>query len=172
MRKIHTLNRTQLAIVIGQGLSFLLIITFIFANQRYGLLAGIGGAETSVSLRSAYVSSCLVALVGVFSIWITLHYLSKSNAMREMVVVCAWTHRVKVEGRWVSFREFLSEQLGYAVSHGVCDAKLAELRSEVESNWKGRVKSEAKGKAVKALGMHPVERPRGAAVERYAESVD
>ncbi len=144
MPKIHSLNRTQIAVVVGQVLSFLLIITFIFANQRYDLMASFGAGSMPVSLQSAYVAACLVALVGVFSVWITFHYLSKSNAMRDMVVVCAWTQQVKIDGRWISFREFLSEQLGYAVSHGMCDAKLAELRSEVEKDWKerGRPKEE------------------------------
>ena len=136
MPKIHKLNKTQTAVVLGQSLSFLLIITFIFANQRYDLLSSIGGVQTDVSLVTAYVSACLVGLIGASSIWITLHYLNKSNAMREMVVICAWSNQVKVDGKWVSFREFLSDQMGFVVSHGLCETKLAELRQEVESNWK------------------------------------
>ncbi|MDQ8197941.1 hypothetical protein QEH56_07270 [Pelagicoccus enzymogenes] len=172
MAKFHTLNRTQIAVVLGQGLSFLLIITFIFANQRYGLLESIGGTESRISLRSAYVSSCLVGLVGVFSIWVTLHYLSKSNAMRDMVVVCAWTHKVKVDGRWVSFREFLSDQLGYAVSHGMCEEKLEELRGEVDKGWKGGAEKESLPSEVKPLGMRPVEKAKARSKGILARSVD
>lgn len=157
MPKLHSLNRTQIAIVSGQALSFLLIITFIFANQRYDLLASIGGVKTNVSLYSAYVSACLVGLVGVFSIWITLHYLGKSNAMRDMVVVCAWTHQVKVDGRWVSLREFLGDQLGYAVSHGMCDEKIAELRSELDKDWKGKGVEPPAAAARRPMGMMPVD---------------
>ncbi|MDQ8185405.1 hypothetical protein [Pelagicoccus sp. SDUM812002] len=160
MPRIRSLNRTQIAVVLGQVLSFLLIITFIFANQRYDFLASIGAENTSISLKSAYVSACLVGLVGAFSVWITLHYLSKSNAMRDMVVVCAWTHQVKVDGRWVSFREFLSKQLGYAVSHGMCDAKLHELRSEVEKDWRGKEQPFVDSSEPKPLGMKPVDNNR------------
>lgn len=137
MPRIQSYSRIQLAVVTGQSLSFFLIITFIFANQRYDLLSSIGGASMEFSLKSAYVAACLVGLVGAVSIWITLHYLNKSNSMRDMVVVCAWTQQIKIEGRWVPFRDFLSEQLGYAVSHGMCDEKLAEMRSEIDREWRG-----------------------------------
>ena len=160
MPRIQKLNRTQLAVVLGQGLSFLLIITFIFANRRYALLASIGGAETTIPLRTAYVSACLIGLVGAFSIWITLHYLSKSNALREMVVVCAWTHQIKVDGRWISFRSFLTDQLGYAVSHGVCEQALSELRDEVELDWKRKSAPDSKRASAKPLGITPVDADR------------
>ncbi len=160
MPKIHSPNRTQIAVVLGQVLSFLLIITFIFANQRYDLLASIGAEDSIVSFKSAFVSACLVGLVGAFSVWITLHYLTKSNAMRDIVVVCAWTQQVKVDGRWVSFREFLSEQLGYAVSHGMCEEKLVELRGEVEMDWKSKAKPSSPAVERKPLGMVPVLEPQ------------
>lgn len=164
MLRIQNLNRTQIAVVVGQGLSFLLIITFIFATQRYGLLSSFAGTEASFSLETAYVSSCLVGLVGIFSIWITLHYLGKSNAMREMVVVCAWTNQVKLEGEWVSFRDFLSHQLGYAVSHGICGTKLDELRREVDEGWDEEKLSEQS----KPMGMYPVEESKPSPLEAPA----
>lgn len=163
MSRIRSYSRTQLAVVTGQSLSFILIITFIFANQRYDLLSSIGGASMSVSLKSAYVAACLVGLVGVVSIWITLHYLNKSNSMRDMVVVCAWTHKIKIEGRWMPFREFLSEQLGYAVSHGMCDETLAEMRSEVDRDWRGRSKNCQKSLGNDASGSTSISlQPRSA----------
>lgn len=172
MRRFHTLDRTQIAVVTGQVLSFLLIITFIFANQRYDLLFSIGGVETDFSLKAAYVASCLVGLVGVVSVWITLHYLSKSNAMRELLVVCAWTHQVKMNGRWVSFREFLSNELGFEVSHGLCDSKLKELRGQVERNWKSGSQVREAPETVKTLGMKPVDassEPKFAGVAKVAK---
>jgi len=117
-------------------LSFALIITFIFADHRYGFIATFGDSPESTSLHSAYFSACLVGLVGVASIWISWFYLTKSNAIRDMLVVCAWTRQVKTNGKWVSFETFLSEQFGYAISHGLSDTKLIELKNEVDNQWR------------------------------------
>ena len=38
----------------------------------------------------------------------------------RFLVVCAWTHRVKWEGRWVSLEEYLQRAHGVSVSHGMC----------------------------------------------------
>lgn len=130
------MKRTQIAVILGQGLSFLLIVVFIFANQRYDLMAIFGGSPSAITARGAYVAACLVSLMGVVSIWITFHYLSKSNEMQDRVVVCAWTQRVKVGGKWVSLREFLSDQLGFAVTHGMCPEKVEEVRREIGQGWR------------------------------------
>lgn len=149
------MKRTQIAVVLGQALSFLLIVVFIFANQRYDLMSIFGGTPSEISTRAAYTAACLVSMVGVVSIWITVHYLTKSNSMRDMVVVCAWTHRVKVEGRWISIRDFLTEQLGYAVSHGMCPEQVEQMRKELDNGWRDVSKEETGEPDVGRLGTLP-----------------
>ncbi len=132
-----TMKRIHAAILLGQALSYSLILTFIFANHRFGLTTVLDqGAEVALRSSSAYVPACLVALVGVINLWLTWHYISKSNTVRDMLVVCAWTRRIKSNGQWLTLEEFLTQQLGYAVSHGLSDAKLAELRAEVDRDWR------------------------------------
>lgn len=126
------MKRLHVAILAGQALSFALIIIFIFANQKFDLIESISGTNTDVSLQTARISACLVGIVGVMSIWLTWHYSSKSYRMKEMLVVCAWTHRVKSNGEWITFDKFLSQQHGYAVSHGLSDSKKLELQKEIE----------------------------------------
>jgi len=130
------MKRIHLAVLFGQILSFALIITFIFANQRYGFIAALGDSPDAMPWLSAYFSACLVGVVGATSIWISWFYLNKSNAFRDMLVVCAWSRQVKRNGKWVSFETFLSEQHGYAVSHGLSDSKLMELKKEVDGSWR------------------------------------
>ena len=72
----------------------------------------------------------------MISIWLTWYYATKSNSIRDMLVICAWTHRVKSNGRWLSLEEFFTAQLGYAVSHGLSEAKLMEMRNEVDTEWR------------------------------------
>jgi GAF domain-containing protein len=39
--------------------------------------------------------------------------------LEKLITVCAWSRKIKVDGRWVSFEEFLVETLGLAVTHGI-----------------------------------------------------
>lgn len=146
------------AVLTAQTLSYCLIITFIFADALYHLTGALTGAGTPPSLQSAYTAACLVGLVGAINTWLTWYYISKSNTVRDMLVICAWTHRVKTKEGWMSLEDFFSKQLGYAVSHGLSEEKLNEMRSEVDRDWR-RVRtpgiSPSEGKP--ELGMSPRE---------------
>jgi hypothetical protein len=45
----------------------------------------------------------------------------------EMLVMCAWTKRVKSGERWLPVEEFLMERLGVRISHGICPAAMKKL---------------------------------------------
>lgn len=130
------MKRAHCAILSAQALSYGLIITFIFADAVYNFTGVLRHEDASMSLHSAYVAACLIGIVGAISIWLTWYYISKSNAVRDMLVICAWTHRVKTASGWIPLEEFFSKQLGYAVSHGLSEAKLVEMRAEVDRDWR------------------------------------
>lgn len=39
----------------------------------------------------------------------------------SLVTMCAWTRRVRVDGRWVSVEEYLRDRFGVRVSHGISE---------------------------------------------------
>jgi hypothetical protein len=45
----------------------------------------------------------------------------------QLQVVCAWTKRVHVEGKWISLDEFLTDQLHARVSYGVSPEAMQEV---------------------------------------------
>lgn len=130
MRRIHY------AILIGQLLSYALIVTFVFADSTFGFVDSLVGDEPTFYSNTHFISACLVGLVGAVSIWISYFYIRKSEAMRDWIVLCAWTQRIKSGNRWISISEFLSDSLGYKVSHGMSEEVVDELRSEIDTNWK------------------------------------
>lgn len=135
------MKRHHYAIITGQLLSYALIITFIFADRTFGL-TGVFQASTqaagtaTASWDLAFASACLVGLVGAINIWITSYYMQKSSTVQDWVVVCAWTHRVKHGGRWISLEDFLSEQLGCQVSHGLSEEGYSTISSEIDTKWR------------------------------------
>ena len=130
MRRIHY------AILLGQVLSYALIVTFIFADATFGFVDGFIGDEPSILFNAHTISVCLIGIVGAASIWISFFYMRKSEAMKDWIVLCAWTQRVKSGSRWITITEFLSENLGYNVTHGMSEEVVDQMRSELDSNWK------------------------------------
>jgi hypothetical protein len=62
--------------------------------------------------------------------------MQKSSTVQDWIVVCAWTHRVKHGGRWISLEDFLSEQLGCQVSHGLSEEGYSSISSEIDTKWR------------------------------------
>ncbi len=50
----------------------------------------------------------------------------------QMQVVCAWTKRINVEGRWVELDEFLTDQLKAKVTYGVSPEAMREVLHTVD----------------------------------------
>lgn len=139
--------RKQYAILTAQTLSYILMITFIFANARFDFIGSLANREVAMESTAAYLAACLIGIIGTISIWLTWYYATKSNSIRDMLVICAWTHRVKADGKWVPLEEFFTNQLGYAVSHGLSEARLVQMRQEIDTEWRNiklKEKKEAK----------------------------
>jgi hypothetical protein len=47
--------------------------------------------------------------------------------LEEFVTFCAWTSRVRWQGKWVSIEQFLHERFNLNVSHGISDEGIATL---------------------------------------------
>lgn len=48
-------------------------------------------------------------------------------------VVCAWTKRINVEGKWIGLDEFLTDKLNAKVSYGVSPEAMQEMLAPAES---------------------------------------
>src|SRR5664279_5760416 len=50
----------------------------------------------------------------------------------QLQVVCAWTKRINIEGRWVALDEFLTNQLNTKITYGVSPEAMQEVLDHVE----------------------------------------
>jgi hypothetical protein len=55
-------------------------------------------------------------------------------------VVCAWTKRINLEGRWVALDEFLTNNLNTQITYGVSPEAMQEVlnREKAEARWRLR----------------------------------
>jgi hypothetical protein len=51
----------------------------------------------------------------------------------QLQVVCAWTQRLRLEGKWVALDEFLTNKLNLRISHGISPEALAEIKRQLNS---------------------------------------
>ena len=154
------MKRVHYAILMGEALSYALIIVFIFADAMFGL-TGVFRADTiAIPTEFANISACLVGIVGCINVWLTWYYMRKAATMRDWLIVCAWTHRIKRDGKWLTLEEFLSEHLGYQVSHGLSEPSLLDLRNEADNRWRSFPTVPVRGSTAPEL---PHARPAGEA---------
>ena len=50
----------------------------------------------------------------------------------QLQVVCAWTKRINVEGRWIALDEFLTDKLSTKITYGVSPEAMHEMLRTVE----------------------------------------
>jgi hypothetical protein len=50
----------------------------------------------------------------------------------QLQVVCAWTKRINIEGRWVALDEFLTHQLNTKITYGVSPEAMQEVLDNAE----------------------------------------
>jgi GAF domain-containing protein len=43
----------------------------------------------------------------------------RSADIQQLMTVCAWSRKIRVEGEWMSFEEFLVKRLGLTITHGI-----------------------------------------------------
>jgi hypothetical protein len=51
----------------------------------------------------------------------------------QLQVVCAWTKRINVEGRWIALDEFLTKKLNTKITYGVSPEAMQEVLHAVEN---------------------------------------
>lgn len=59
----------------------------------------------------------------------------KISNLQDLLTVCAWSGQVKRGERWIEMEQFLREEFGVKISHGISPEKAEELRREF---FKGR----------------------------------
>jgi hypothetical protein len=52
----------------------------------------------------------------------------------QLQVVCAWTQRLRLEGKWVTLDEFLTSKLNLRISHGISPEALARIKQELNED--------------------------------------
>ncbi len=81
------------------------------------------GQQTWAALGwlSIFVAVNAVAVAGVIAV------VFRAGRMSRIAKVCAWSHTVEYDGRWMSFEQYLEARFGIKASHGISPEEAAKV---------------------------------------------
>jgi len=89
--------------------------------------------QQDAEARFLFDQTALFALVGVTAIALIaiVAVLLRLEHLRQIVTICAWTGQVKHEGEWVRLEDYLKQQFGLSVSHGLSKEAAEKMTQEI-----------------------------------------
>jgi hypothetical protein len=71
----------------------------------------------------------------------------------QLQVVCAWTNRIKIEGKWMTFEQFLQKHLHLKLTHGISPEAMDRFAMEIEKA--AALSKTGQSEAIQAPGNGP-----------------
>ena len=50
----------------------------------------------------------------------------------ETITICSWSKRIREEGEWIDFEDFLQRRLGVGITHGISEEYLEQMNRELD----------------------------------------
>ncbi len=79
-----------------------------------------------------------IALVAIPTIILSKRILDRLHYLEGFLRLCAWCHRVNVNGEWILVEEFLKRRLSTQTSHGICESCNQIIRNEIQARRQNR----------------------------------
>lgn len=121
---------THRPLLLIQAAGFVLVLMAIWADELLDIPGWIFHApESPPRWAEIWFETAVIGALAVVALGVSARLLREVRELRSMVAVCAWCRRVRVDGQWVPFEQFLlSEQK--RPTHGVCDRCMAAMEEE------------------------------------------
>lgn len=131
MRAPSSLTRKLLAL---QGLGFLVVLAFLFADEFLDLPHLVLGAPaTPVNWRECLLEGLVTAALGVFVAVITYQLGERVKRLEGILCICSFCKRIRTEAGWVPVESHVSAHSDAQFSHGLCPTCLErEYGKELE----------------------------------------
>lgn len=98
--------------------------------RETGVLATRVATIRERSLRLQAVSFAMLGLATLMAAAGFILFIRRVNELETMITVCAWTHRVKYRGKWLSFEDYLHERFQLEATHGISEDAAKKLMLE------------------------------------------
>jgi hypothetical protein len=129
-------KRNWVIIAIEAGL-FFIFLTVIWLDAFFDLPYILFGMPPSPHRLHEYLFlSGLILFVAIAVLVITIIILERVQRLEECLRVCAWCRKVWMDGKWVSFEEYMLDKNFLRSSHGICEECVYKLEKKREEKHK------------------------------------
>lgn len=108
-------------------------LLYSLQRQEFAALVEYSAAAADRARRIQSLNAALILLamgLAAAGAWLLFR---RIREVENLITVCAWTRRVKWQGRWISFEEYLAKRFNLRCTHGISDEAAAQMCHEVEN---------------------------------------
>jgi len=133
LRRAHAIGPALHVVDSGTGLKTMNRLRETVHDLEQHELSALARHSDSVSRRAGFFqfislamlfAACALGGTGAFL------FLRRVHELETMITVCAWTRRVKFNGAWVSFEEYLRTRFNLRFTHGISEEASRKLQKE------------------------------------------
>ena len=120
---MKTINQNKISkkICISEILGFGCIIILIWMDEIFDIPHILFNAPaTPINIEESIIESISIIILGIITIIYIYRILKKLKYVSGFLHVCAYCKKIKFEGTWISFEEFMSKSSKVKLSHGLC----------------------------------------------------
>jgi hypothetical protein len=113
------------------GLGLLMVLSWVV--ELTPIREILGGLPGGKNWSHAIIDSVAILLVGVPMVLLVSRVLRRLERLESMLTICAWCRKVKIDGSWVDFEEYLATAHSLRTSHGICGPCNEGVREEIRA---------------------------------------
>lgn len=120
IKEQHTYEKVILGLQLV-GFAIVLAVLWLdeFADVPFRFL---GALRTPLRPQEFWFEALTVLLVATAVVLATLWVFRRLRFLESLIQVCAWCHKVDLNGQWVSFEQYLKREHDVNSTHGICPA--------------------------------------------------
>ncbi len=114
-------NSALRSLLVFQAIGFAVQIALIWADEAFDLANTVfGQPKVPFNYIEAFSESAIALTLGALVLWYTARLVSHIKYLEGLISLCAYCHKVHLDGKWLPLEDFLSSRSEASFSHGFC----------------------------------------------------
>lgn len=117
-------------VLLYEAVAFAVLLVSIWVGSLLPILLR---ERTAMEWEDPILETAALVLVAIPTLVLSKRILDRLHYLEGFLRLCAWCHRVEVNGEWILVEEFLKRRLSTQTSHGICESCNQIIRNEIQA---------------------------------------